>query len=285
MPIVQRVRPHKGYGNRYLAYAANVASSCGEDGVIQAIFTKLPAAERDNWCLEFGAWDGKLGSNTWNLIANHGWRGVLIEADRDRFKELQQNYAGNNNVACFNRLIELSGANSIDSILAATKIPKSFDYASIDIDGMDYYVWESMTKYKPKVVTIEFNLCIPNNVLFVQDKDPNICQGASLLAMVELGKHKGYELAAVTNTNATFVSNHYFGALGIQNNHIDAMCDDFDHTMSVFQLYDGTLHVEGRKTLLWHGVDFEPEDMQVLPLSMRKNPWQRRRFPHGKNAG
>ena len=35
---------------------------------------------------------------------------------------------------------------------------------------------------------IEFNQSIPNDVYFVQDADPAVHHGSSLLAMIELGK-------------------------------------------------------------------------------------------------
>jgi len=54
----------------------NVTSQCGEDGIIEEIFTIIK--DGDKWCVEFGAWDGKQTSNTWNLIQNKGWAGIAI---------------------------------------------------------------------------------------------------------------------------------------------------------------------------------------------------------------
>jgi hypothetical protein len=41
----------------------NVYSQNGEDGIIDYILNKIP--DKDNWCCEFGAWDGKYLSNTY----------------------------------------------------------------------------------------------------------------------------------------------------------------------------------------------------------------------------
>lgn len=59
-------------------------------------------------------------------------------------------------------------------------------------------IWESLEDYYPKVVVIEHNPTIPNNIIYIQEKDVSIQRGSSLRALVELGKSKGYELVATT---------------------------------------------------------------------------------------
>src|SRR6185437_11729185 len=55
--------------NNYLGrFAKTVTSQDGEDGVLAEIFARLKI-ER-GWCVEFGAWDGKFHSNTWDLVHN-----------------------------------------------------------------------------------------------------------------------------------------------------------------------------------------------------------------------
>ena len=71
---------------RLLEFASNTYSQTGEDGVLGKILETLP--ERDLWCVEFGAWDGRHLSNTCNLIENRGYSAVLIEADAKRFRDL-----------------------------------------------------------------------------------------------------------------------------------------------------------------------------------------------------
>jgi hypothetical protein len=60
----------------------------------------------DRWCCEFGAWDGRKYSNTYQLIANKGWSGVLIEADPVKFEDLKRTYIGNRKVVLLNRFVE-----------------------------------------------------------------------------------------------------------------------------------------------------------------------------------
>ena len=72
----------------------------------------------------------------------------------------------------------LKGENSLPEILSKHNIRKDFDFLSIDVDGTDYYIWESLEKkYNPKVVCIEFNPTIPNNIEFIQTASHKIQQG------------------------------------------------------------------------------------------------------------
>ncbi len=62
-------------------YKKNIFSQYGEDGIIEQIFKRLESVS-DKQCCEFGAWDGKFLSNTCNLITNHNYEAILIEADK-----------------------------------------------------------------------------------------------------------------------------------------------------------------------------------------------------------
>lgn len=262
----ERVKPESAYLQKF---QKNVTSQFGEDGVIEKIFEIMGASNR--WCVEFGAWDGKKFSNSWSLINNQGWKAVLIEGNKDRYQELTQNYAGNPNVIAFNRMVSMqAGENSLDTILGQTPIPIDLDFLCIDIDGCDWQVWKSLTKYQPRLVSVEFNPSIPNNVHFVQDDDMSITHGSSLRAMIELGQEKGYELVATTTCNGFFVRREDFGKFGIKDNSIDAMHSLEGYESFFFQLYDGTVVLTGNTTMLWHDITIELEDIQVLPRALRR---------------
>lgn len=256
--------------NAYLSQAvANITSQSGEDGIIAAIFSILGA--RNRYCVEFGAWDGKVGSNTWSLLNQHGWSGTLIEASARKFAELQQTYAGNDRVRLYNRYVDFE-QNNLDSILRDAQAPYDLDLVSIDIDGADFYVWESLQAFRPRLVVIEYNPSIPNDVIFVQDKDITINHGSSLAALVELGKQKRYELAAVSAGNGFFVTAEEFGQLQIGDNDIESMRAPDAHESRFFQLYDGTLVLIGCQHLIWHEIPISQEQIQVLPPHERRFP-------------
>ncbi len=256
--------------NNWLAlYSKNIASQSGEDGVIEKIFEIVKG---NNWCVEFGAWDGKYLSNTWNLITNKGWSAVLIEANKKKYQQLIRRYRGNNRVTCFNKLVEFSNENTLDYILSNTPISQSFDLLSIDIDGNDYHIWDSMKKYNPKVVIIEFNPTIPNDIEFIQPKNMKINQGSSLLSLVKLGKKKGYEIITTIGANAFFIKNQYFGLFGIKNDPLSLLYYDKEVYTRIFQLFDGTLVLDGCDTLIWHRKKINQKKIQVLPKFLRRIP-------------
>ncbi|CAM9162390.1 unnamed protein product [Heterosigma akashiwo] len=172
----------------------------------------------NKWCVEFGAWDGKHLSNTWSLINEHGWSSVQIEGDPEKFQELAARYCENPKVTCIQTLVDFEGASSLDAILSATAIPKDPDVVCIDIDGADYHVWESLETHNPKLIIVEFNPTIPNHVAFVQPRSMSVHQGSSLLALVDLGKRKGYELVCCTLFNAFFVPRRHLPLFQLPDN-------------------------------------------------------------------
>ena len=119
-------------------------------------------------------------------------------------------------------------------------------------------------------MVIEFNFTIPNDIYFVQDPDPELHHGASLLALIELGRDKGYELVAATYTNALFVEADNFAKFDIADNGIDAMFTPGPLESKLFQLYDGTLVLAGCDKLVYRaGMPIDQEDIQVLPKALR----------------
>jgi hypothetical protein len=270
MPILKQIRTDRRRKEScyLLDFQFDVTSQCGEDGILRELFKRIGA--NNQWCVEFGAWDGKKYSNTYNLIANEQWFGVLIEGSPVKYEELLATYGQNPRAHCLCGIVNhSSGAGSLDSHLATTPIPKDFDLLSIDIDGNDYHVWDSLQEYKPRVVVIEYNPTVPDDVIFIQDKGLEINQGCSLRSLVELGKSKGYELAAVTPLNGIFVAASEFQKLGIVDNSLDAMSYTATDA-KCFDCYDGTMYHVGFNKLHWvKGVTWAADQIQVLDAAKR----------------
>jgi hypothetical protein len=267
MPIIQlELKDRSNPKSRWLLEHKNDEySQFGEDGIIAKILETI--GTENSWCFEAGAWDGKYLSNT-HALMKAGWSGVFVEGNSAKMIDLQATYGSNQKAHLRNAMIGLDGGG-VDRILASTPIPKDFDLFSLDIDGLDYYVWDALSDYRPRIAIIEFNPSVPNDVVFVQDKNPELNQGCSLLALVQLGKRKGYELVAVTNVNAIFVLAHYFPKFAIADNSIDAMYFDSE-AARIFQGYDGTIFTAGLPHLRWNYHPIEFEDLQVLPISKRR---------------
>jgi hypothetical protein len=249
------------------SYQNNIYSQFGEDGIIQRIFEILPTTG-EQWCVEFGAWDGIHLSNTHHLIKDKHWKGILIEGKKSRFKQLAKNFKNNSNVQLLNKFVSFEGEHSLDKILHQTSIPKDFDLLSIDIDGNDYHVWDSLLDYRPKVVVIEFNPSIPSDIYFVQERKQSVNHGNSLLSMVTLAKSKGYELIATTKCNAFFVVEAYYPLFDIEDNSINSLWKGFK-VPRVFQLYDGTIVLSDEFKLFWSGTKVKKNKLQVLPKYLR----------------
>jgi hypothetical protein len=208
----------------------------------------------------------------WHLIKERGWNSVLIEADQTYFEKLQKEYASLDRAHCVNAFVSFEGKNSLDTIFARTPLPHDFDLFSLDIDGNEYHLWDSLVDYRPRVMVVEFNPSIPNDVVFIQPRDMKIFQGSSLRALVELGKRKGYELVAANEANAFFVLKELFPKFGIVDNSIDELHTDHQYETKLFQLYDGTLRISGYNRLFWHNLPLDVEKLQVLPRWKRVYP-------------
>jgi len=212
-----------------------ITSQDGEDGIIEAIFDKLEITK--GWCVEFGAWDGKHLSNTWNLWFNKGWNAVLIEGDQKRVKQLEENISEYPNVECLNCFVSYEGKNKLDNLLLRVDIPKEFDLLSIDVDGDDYHIWKALVKYFPKVVIIEYNPTImPGIDLIDLQGERNF--GSSALALTNLAAEKGYCLIGCTSTNMVFVKNELTHKLGFPRISLNEVFDK-RHLIQVINAFSG----------------------------------------------
>ena len=272
MPRIERHRTSRvSNSSAWLnGHAHNVRSQVGEDGILEKIFEVIGTENR--WCVEFGAWDGEYLSNTWHPINNLGWSGVLIEGNSEKFEDLKRTYPeGHAKTHLMNRFVGWEGEEALDTILAETPIPHDFDLLSIDIDGNDYHVWNALNAYRPRVIISEFNPTIPNDIIFVQDPVPDLMQGCSLAALIELGKQKGYELVCAAPWNGIFVRSDLYPQFGIADNSIDAM-HHCEWDMTIFHGYDGTFFGAGHMYVNWHAIPLTHEDLHMIPARMRVFP-------------
>ncbi len=255
--------------SRWLSlYAGNVTSQTGEDGIVAKALSLLP--DRNHWCVELGAWDGRYGSNTYDLIDRQGYNAVLIEADADRFRQLCSSYPHKDRAIFINEFVGWSADDGLDQILRRHSIPRTLDFLSVDVDGNDYHIWRAIKDFKPKLVLIEYNFTIANSVEFTQPADANCSQGSSAAALVKLANEKGYELIAVTKLNLLFVDRAYYGLFGIPDNSLEVMRDEEPNY--VFFGYDGTVFLAGRCCLEWHpGWQLSAPRVQLLPRFLRTN--------------
>lgn len=157
----------------------NEYSQQGEDGIIATILEEIGVTNRT--AVEFGALDG-LTDNTFALkMAN--WRVFQINGDK-RTANIHQAWLT---------------AENCNDVFGHLGVPKEFDVMSVDIDFNDYYVWQAL-EYRPRLVVMEYNASIPPDESRVVKYEPHRIWdgsnyfGASLLALTNLNKRKGYSL-------------------------------------------------------------------------------------------
>lgn len=250
-----------GEDMRLNRYAGDVFSQGGEDGIIEHIFSALKPDEK--FCIEFGAADGKLYSNTFNLVKNHGWNGLMIEGDDQRYAALIATAAeAGDRLKIAHGYVGVGTYPSLESYMV--DCPETVDLLSIDVDGMDYHIWEAMEKPRPRVVIIEYNPAVPPDILFCQAKNERVHEGASAAALVELGRKKGYSLVAVTWCNLFFVEDGEVSKIGLEDNRLETLWR-FPPRGRIFHGYNGKIYTLGMKKLFWQpDVQIQPDSLQIL---------------------
>ncbi len=186
-----------------------------EDGIIAEIFDRIGCTNQ--YFVEFGIQDGRE-CNTRRLLES-GWSGMWIEADPEYVQMARRQFSGELQTK---RLVLLSSfvtAENIEELFRTAQVPPEPDLLSIDIDGNDYWIWEAISTFRPRVLMIEYN-GIWRNEFAVQAYDPKFAwdgfssnYGASLDALEALGDDKGYALVGcdVGGVNAFFVRRELVG--------------------------------------------------------------------------
>jgi hypothetical protein len=211
------------YGWRQTALGAaemRVFSQNGEDGVLAEIFARLGTTNR--YFVEFGIESGAEGNAV--LLADAlDWQGLFLEGDQAFFERLAAKYANNPRVATVRAFVT---AANFDALLTAAGVPTAPDLLSIDVDGNDYFLWESLQAFRPRVVVVEYNssLAADESLVVKADAqgrrvwDGTSYYGCSLGALVDLAARKGYRLAhcEMTGNNAFFVCEEEWGKVGVE---------------------------------------------------------------------
>jgi hypothetical protein len=246
--------------------------------VIAKALAVLPI--RNKWCVEFGAWDGKHLSNTYNLVENDNYSVVLIEGNLAKYESLCIDYPYKDRAIFFGQFVGWTDNDNLDTILEKTSAPLDFDFLSIDVDGNDYHIWRAVQKFRPKLVMIEFNPTSSNRFDYVQPANPSYNQSNSPASLIRLAKSKGYELISVIGPNLLFVDGQYYDLFHIPDNSLDVMRDE-DEVTKLYLGFDGSLIVDGPALLRWHNLPLKVK--QPFPKVLRRYPpqynrWQGRLF-------
>ncbi len=169
-------------------FRKNIFSQNGEDGIIEEVIKRLEL--KDLEVCEFGAWDGKHLSNTFNLVKNFNAKAVYIEGDKKKYHDLLKTTKEYPNILPINAFVShKNDKNSLDNLLSPTFLKKDFDILSIDIDGYDLEVFRIFKKYKPKIIIIEINSGYAPNIIGKYKKGIQI---NTFRSTIDVAKKKGY---------------------------------------------------------------------------------------------
>ena len=193
----------------FLRFRKNIYSQNGEDGILEEIIKRINLKEIE--VCEFGAWDGKHYSNTFNLVENYSAKAVYIEQDNSRFNDLIETSKKFKNILPINSSINLN-ENLFDKVVSNTFLKKNVDRLSIDIDSNDLEIWDSIKNYEPKVVIIEICSYILPGKLQRYNSEKNTKN--SFTSTINVGQSKGYTPIAHVG-NLIFIKNEYLDKLNI----------------------------------------------------------------------
>ncbi len=171
-----------------LNYRSNLYTSIGNDGIIEKIFD-ITGLKKGRF-LEFGAWDGIHGCNS-RKLAMEGWGGAFIEPVFYRYLKLLWNYRKYKNIKKINSFVDLKGNKTLDNLLSNED---QFDFISIDIDGLDFSVFETINSFSPMLYCIEggqmlvpFHPKVSTNI-----EKYNVQQSLSVIK--QIADNKGYKI-------------------------------------------------------------------------------------------
>jgi hypothetical protein len=154
------------------------------------------------------------------LIVNHGWNGLLFDGDKRLVEKGRAYYSRLGDTAAYppafvNAWITRENVNEL---LKQNGFVGPVDLLSLDLDGVDYWIWQAIEVIRPRVVIAEVqciwgadrSVTVPYSESFkapVHDRFKVHC-GASLPAFVKLARTKGYRLVGVQRLgfNAVFVA-------------------------------------------------------------------------------
>lgn len=177
-----------------------------EDGVILALLRA--AGTGDRRFIEIGC--GRTGGNAALLAYECGWSGLMIDANATAIEIVRRRFHHNPGVVAV--AAEVS-ADNVNDLLAANGFTGDVGLFSLDIDSYDYWVLDALRVCAPRILVLEYNAAFGAHRSVTVPREtplagaPRWYRGASLAALEQLGRRKGYRLIACENAgvNAFFL--------------------------------------------------------------------------------
>jgi hypothetical protein len=197
-----------------------VSSQWGEDGIIEWLVHRL--ANIPETFVEFGV-ENYREANTRFLLQHRNWRGLVIDGSDDHVDFIRRD-----RISWRHDLTSVASfitRENINSIISGAGFSGEIGILSVDIDGVDYWVWEAIDCIKPQIIIVEYNsafgdvlpLTVPYAPDFVRMRAhySNLYYGLSIRAAEHLAGSRGYTLVGTNRmgSNAFFVRNDRAGEI------------------------------------------------------------------------
>ena len=177
-------------------YEFKKTSQNNEDGIINYLFKRLEFKNLNFIEIGFDYYE----NNSLNFLRKTN-KGIFIDGSQEKtflLKNLLKIFYQLKNIKVINTMINKDNINKI--ISDNFEKNEEIDFMSIDVDGIDYYIFENLS-YSPKIICIEFNFwygselkcSVPYSDNFKWEQG-SLYSGASLLALTGLAEKKNYHL-------------------------------------------------------------------------------------------
>lgn len=198
--------------NKLLDVEFQVFSQWGEDGIIQYFLRHVDVP--NNVFLEFGVENYQEANTRW-LLEGHNWSGVILDGSESNINEIKgEAFYWKHDLKA---VCSFVNAENINTVIRESGLSGEIGLLSVDIDGMDYWVWKAIDAISPAIVVVEYNslfgpdrqVTVPYDASFSRQSAHYSWSyyGASLAALVSLGQDKGYAFVGSNSAgnNAFFV--------------------------------------------------------------------------------
>ena len=157
-----------------------------------------------------------IESNSANLIVNHGFSGLLFDGNEKDIQTAREFFAHSKDTFVFppKTIHAWITKDNINELIKENGTSGEIDLLSVDMDGVDYWIWKNIDSVQPRVVVVEYHeeygfeaATVPYSPDFNRTSSDMRYFGASLPAFVKLAHVKGYRLVGSNHQkfNAFFV--------------------------------------------------------------------------------
>jgi hypothetical protein len=261
-------------------------SQWGEDGILDWLVERIPGIPEI--FVEFGV-ENYREANTRLLLWLRNWRGLVIDGSPSNIEDIRnQEVSWRFDLETVSAFID---CDNINELISSNGFNGDIGILSVDIDGNDYWVWQSISVINPVIVVCEYNAIFGDlrqiTTPYRSDFQRALAHyswlyfGASLQALIDLGSAKGYSFVG-TNSNGC---NAFF----VRNDRAPDVLGALDGISSCGSLFresrdksGGLSYIRGRERVesIYHMPVYDLELKRELPLAeigdLYSDNWKKR---------